>query len=192
MSKIFDSKNYKRLESKERYELMNPKETLLKLGLEPEHAMLDVGSGTGFFAIPAAKMLEQNKKVYALDLSADMNLILTERAREEYVNNIEIFLAKGEDRLPIQNNVIDFVLVAFVFHETNEYQTFLQNIKKTMNSMSKIAIMEWKKQEEPIGPPIDHRLEETFVKEQLEKAGFMNINSIDLNGSHYGVVGVKK
>jgi putative AdoMet-dependent methyltransferase len=56
------------------------------LNVKPEHILLDIGTGTGHFAVEAAKRC---KKVYALDISKTMLEYAKLKAEKENVNNIE-------------------------------------------------------------------------------------------------------
>jgi demethylmenaquinone methyltransferase/2-methoxy-6-polyprenyl-1,4-benzoquinol methylase len=50
--------------------LMNPVKTLQGAGLEPGQTVLEVGCGTGFFTIPAAKLIGDQGCLLAIDPSA--------------------------------------------------------------------------------------------------------------------------
>ncbi len=190
-SKIFDSKKLNKLESEERYKLLNPQQTLQQLGLKSNHNFLDVGSGTGFFTIPAAKIITANQTAYAVDLSPDMNAFLAKRVAEEKLSNVEILLSKGEDALPVKHETIDFALVAFVLHEVDEHAAFLGNIKQVLRDGGILAIIEWQKKQTKMGPPLDHRIDAVFIQNALENCGFSNIKTTDLSDSHYAVTAEK-
>ena len=44
---------------------------LAQIGLKPGDTLADIGSGDGYFSIPAARMVGQSGKIYALDVSAE-------------------------------------------------------------------------------------------------------------------------
>jgi len=45
----------------------DPKKVLEHIGVAPGHTLLDVGSGAGGFSIPAASVVGEAGKVYAVD-----------------------------------------------------------------------------------------------------------------------------
>ena len=47
---------------------------LSQIGLRPGDTLADIGSGDGYFSIPAARMVGKTGKVYALDVSAENHL----------------------------------------------------------------------------------------------------------------------
>lgn len=59
---------------------------LSTLNVNSGHVLLDIGTGTGHFAIEAAKKC---KKVYAIDISAPMLEYAKSKAKKENINNIE-------------------------------------------------------------------------------------------------------
>ena len=68
----FDPANAARLERAERYTLIPPNETLLKLGLKPGMTFVDIGAGTGFFSRPASAIVVESGRVFAADIAPGM------------------------------------------------------------------------------------------------------------------------
>ena len=57
--------------SRARRWLMNPVKTLRGAGIQPGQTVLEVGCGTGFFTIPAAKLIGDEGCLVAMDALAD-------------------------------------------------------------------------------------------------------------------------
>jgi cyclopropane fatty-acyl-phospholipid synthase-like methyltransferase len=84
----FDAKKAGILDDPERVKILDPDRTLDKLELTGEVVLVDLGCGTGFFSIPAARRV---KKVFALDIAQEMLDILREKIKKEKITNIEVF-----------------------------------------------------------------------------------------------------
>ena len=56
-----------------------------RISLKPEHAIIDLGCGTGAFVIPAA---EACRKVHAVDVSPAMLAVCARKAKEKGLHNI--------------------------------------------------------------------------------------------------------
>ena len=68
------------MESRLRQWLMNPVKTLRGAGIEPGKTVLEVGCGTGFFTIPAAKLIGDQGCLVAMDALSDY----TKRVSKKY------------------------------------------------------------------------------------------------------------
>lgn len=87
------------------------------LGLKPEHAVIDMGCGTGAFTLHAASRC---KKVYAVDVSAAMLQYLKKKAEKDNLNNIEYrqcgFLTYEHEEEPV-----DAVVSVAVLHHLPDF-----------------------------------------------------------------------
>jgi demethylmenaquinone methyltransferase/2-methoxy-6-polyprenyl-1,4-benzoquinol methylase len=99
--------------------LMDPCETLGLAGLEPGQTVLEVGCGTGFFTIPAARMVGEAGRVIALDASAGFLEEVELKVREARLGNIIIMhrdaldtgVAAGSMHMALLFGVIPFPLL---------------------------------------------------------------------------------
>lgn len=103
-------------------ELINPKK---------DDRILDIGSGPGTIAIPAAKI---SKEVLAVEPSIGMCTVLLERAKEENLSNISVIQKKWEDvsEEELGENKFDIVVASFSI----SIPDIAEEIKK-MNSVCK-------------------------------------------------------
>lgn len=93
--------------------ILDPASILEKLELSGKTVLADLGCGTGFFSIPAARRV---KKVFALDIQQEMLDFLRKKIKKEKITNIEVILS-GESSIPISDKSVDILLMANVFHE---------------------------------------------------------------------------
>lgn len=184
MAHKFDVKDVAKLDSPMRRERIPPEATLRKMGLQEGMLVADVGCGTGYFAIPAAEMVGEKGRVWALDLSQGM---LDELVRKNPPRNLTVRLC-GEADLPLEDASADVVLVAFVLHEVTRREEFLREIRRIMRPGAQVAVIDWKKQEEEKGPPKSERLSLDDAKKCLAEAGFVIRRAERLNQSHYAVI----
>ncbi|GAB6098558.1 methyltransferase domain-containing protein [Halanaerocella petrolearia] len=184
----FDPNKKDKLLSDKRYEMLPPQGTLQKLLLEVEDRVADIGSGVGFFSLPAAKIVGDKGKVYAIDIVEEMLTALDRRAKEEEIENIE--LVKGSEySAELDNDSIDFMLISNVIHEVKDKEKFLTEYLSKLTSSGKLAIIDWKKKDTNEGPPIDHRISQQQVRELLQNIGLDVVKEVDLNSGQYGLVG---
>lgn len=171
----FDVKNAEILDSPDRIEFLNPDRILDRLELSKETALVDLGCGTGFFTIPAARKV---KKVFALDVQQEMLNILRDRIEKQKINNIEALLSE-ESSIPLPDNSVDVLLMANVFHELEDRNSILKEGQRILSDEGRLVIIDWKKMEMEFGPPIEERLDEKDV------ISICNNNGFDFYGHSY-------
>jgi ubiquinone/menaquinone biosynthesis C-methylase UbiE len=76
----FDPSKKDLLDSPERKKLLPPEKLLSLLPIQKNHDILDLGAGSGYFAIPTAQLTDGT--IYALDLEPEMLAVLKARMDE--------------------------------------------------------------------------------------------------------------
>jgi ubiquinone/menaquinone biosynthesis C-methylase UbiE len=170
------------LEDDGRYVLLQPEKTLRQFGLREEMTIVDIGAGTGFFSRAASNIVGEKGTVYAADISSEM---LDAFRCFSVPKNVQL-LQSSEYEVPVPSVKVDFVLFAFVLHESENIPRFLKEAARLMKPDGRIAIIEWKKQEEEYGPPMEERISKNELLSQCK--GFTVLSSAYLNSSHYSCI----
>jgi hypothetical protein len=68
--------------------------------------------------------------------------------------------------------------MGLVFHEVENYIQVLKEASRI--AQKEVSLLEWEYQEQEFGPPLEHRLQSTFIQELAEKAGFKKVEIIKL------------
>ncbi|NOX17162.1 MAG: class I SAM-dependent methyltransferase [Chlorobi bacterium] len=147
---------------------MNYKEFFKIAEPEENEIWADVGCGPGYITIPLAQVVS---KVFAIDISEEMLKICRRRADEKSIDNIEYVKSEG-DATPLQDNSVNKVLLANVFHEFRERDFVAQEIGRILRRGGTAFIIDWKYEEMDFGPPLNHRLKPETVIRSFEKNGF--------------------
>ncbi len=177
------------LSNEERRKILPPDEILELCGLSDGMTMIDVGCGTGYFTIPASKIVGESGKVYAIDVQEEM---INKLKQNDLPSNVIPLLARDDYRFPIADEIGDFTLLAFVIHENEDVVKFLNEVKRVTKIGSRIVILEWKKQYEEMGPPYEDRISQDELIEKLNALAFSIIESGEINSSHYKIICVKE
>lgn len=184
---IFDFKGRNKLDNPERRKVFPPTETLARLGLLSGMDLADVGSGIGYFALPAAKMVGQASKVYALDLSADMLEIIDDKIIDEDIKNIETIKTEGYD-LVLDDGSVDLVLLVNVLHEVEDRSLFIEELKRISRRDGSLALIDFKEKKfGKEGPPEEIRIGSEQARSLLEGMGYRIEEVLDFNESFYGI-----
>jgi len=70
--------------------LMNPMKTLQGAGILPGQTVLEVGCGTGFFTIPAAKLIGDEGCLVAMDALSDFTKQVSKKVKSADLKNVRV------------------------------------------------------------------------------------------------------
>lgn len=136
-------------------------------GIKPGMTMLDLGCGSGAFTLPAARVVGERGKVYALDIQSAMLRQLERRlarAGNHDIKNVELKQASAYE-LPLADGSLDLVMSVAAFHEIPDKPRALREVQRVLKKDGILALTEL------ILDP-DYPLASTTIKEG-EAAGFV-------------------
>lgn len=143
-----------------------PAEDLLKLlPIEKTDNILDLGAGTGYLALPAAK--QTDGIVYALDLDGGILEYLDSKAKKEKLMNLKTVEASFND-IPLEDNSVEIALASISLHEITPLSGALEEIFRVMTKNGYFLCVELEKKEVSRGP----RVHSSVMEQALRDAGF--------------------
>lgn len=181
----FHPEGRRHLDSQERRKYLDPDRILEAFHVRSGMHIADVGAGVGFFALPAARRVGPEGRVYAIDLSPEMLEDLEETLGTRKVGNVATLLSV-EDRIPLDDGSVDFAFLACVLHELAGAATLLE-CRRILKAGGSLGVVDWKKIEQAEGPPREHRLDESEASAFLEEAGFAPVRTFGVGPYHYGI-----
>jgi len=184
----FDPAKMARLDNPERRKALPPEKLLQEFNLEPDDDVLDLGAGTGYFTLPAAKMTQGT--IYALDVESQMLGVLMERTDEEALMNVQFVQGVIED-IPMDPEKVDKAIASFVLHEVEPLSKGLEEIKRVLKPSGRCLCIEWEKKPMEQGPPLEHRIHSDDMKKAFEEHGFSVISTTFPSDSHYVIIAQK-
>jgi ubiquinone/menaquinone biosynthesis C-methylase UbiE len=189
MGHKFDISQKEKLDNDKRRSVLPPREILENIGLKENDTIADIGSGTGYFAIPASEIVGKAGKVYAMDISIDMIDELEKKIETCEISNI-ITLVTEENDFKLENDMVDFTFICSVAHEAEDITLFIKEAIRITKPKGKIVIIDWKKEESDYGPPVDHRMAPEEIIIAFKKN---NIKDIELEtiGEHFYTIKAK-
>src|SRR5712675_3750469 len=66
------------------------------LGIAPGKTVADIGAGSGWFTVRAARRVGESGVVYAVDINPASTRYVSERARKEQLRNVKTILGKED------------------------------------------------------------------------------------------------
>lgn len=148
-----------------------PAEIVAHLDLAPGMTIADLGAGTGYMSRHLAQAVGQKGHVLAVDTERTLVDHLRERARKERTPNVTPILAtRSEPHLP--RHGVDVVLILDTYHHIDDRVHYAERLAGALRPGGRVAVVDWKYEEAPVGPPLAHRLARETVVAEMAAAGY--------------------
>src|SRR4030081_3587087 len=103
------------------------------LGIAPGKTVADIGAGSGWFTVRAARRVTETGSVFAVDINSEATRYIDKRAQKEGLHNVKIILSKSDDpQLPA--NTVDSVLLLKTYHEIDKPVALLRNLRASLRA----------------------------------------------------------
>jgi len=116
-----------------------PEKILAKAGIRRGQRILDFGCGGGSYAIPAAKMVGEEGKVYALDIHPLSQEYVVRKAAKEGLTNISTILSDRDTHLPDQS--VDVVLLYDIIHMIQDKPALLEELHRVLKPEGALSVL---------------------------------------------------
>jgi predicted methyltransferase len=170
-----------------RDEWQKPAEVVAALGLKAGMSVADLGAGTGYFLPHLAPALAPHGVVYAVEPESTLLDHIRQRVGAEKLSGVVPVLASFDDpHLPPER--IDLVLVVDTYHHIDARRSYLRGLRGCLKPLGRIAVIDWKPGEIPVGPPPEHRIAREVVIDEMRDAGFALVDDRDLLPYQYFLI----
>jgi SAM-dependent methyltransferase len=111
------------------------------LGVVPGKSVADVGAGSGWFTVRAARRVGVSGLVYAVDINPEAVHYIGDRAKNEQLQNVKAILSHPDDAgLPAGS--VDAVLLLKTYHEVAQPIVLLRNLRPALRPGAKVGIID--------------------------------------------------
>ena len=169
----------------------DPASNLAKLGLAEGQKVVDLGAGSGFYTLEAAKRVGASGRVYAVEVQKE----LLERVRAMGINqgcrNIEVVWGNAEKigGTKLREGIADRVIASNILFQIEHHDEFALEIKRLLKSGGKVLVVDWN-EVSVLGPK--NFFPSMKAELLFQKSGFTLESSFNAGDHHYGLVFVKK
>ncbi len=153
------------------------------LGLRPGDVFFDLGCGPGDYALAAASVVGPGGKVFGLDKWDEVLRGMMAEAALRRIGNICPLLGDMRQGLPLGDAGVDVCLMATVWHVLNlkrDGARIFGEVRRVLKPEGRLAVLSFKKEDRPWGPPVAQRQSPAQVAAALEPHGFRGQVPIDL------------
>jgi len=146
-----------------------PEKVVRFLGVAPGQNVADLGAGTGYFTVHLAKAVGAKGKVYAADIEPNLVAYLGERAaKAKLIQVVPILAAPDDPKLPAGG--VDLILICDTWHHIDDRLNYLSRLAATLAPGGRVAVVDFREGEMPVGPPPAHKLSREAVVKEFETA----------------------
>ncbi len=89
--------------------LFEPPQRLIGSYVKKGQVVVDLGCGSGYYALPLAETVGSEGKVYAVDLGKNSIRTVEKKAKKHGYNNIEVYSSSAADLSFIKDRSVDFI-----------------------------------------------------------------------------------
>lgn len=152
-------------ESKDRDEKLQVQRVMDILGIKEGGHVADIGAGSGWFTVRAAKRVGSTGIVYAVDINPEAIAYINRRIQQDRIGNVHAILSK-EDDPTLPKNSIDSVLLLKTYHEVAHPVLLLKNLRSSLRSGARIGVIDRN------GKGDDHGISREMVIQEAAQAGY--------------------
>jgi len=142
------------------------------LGITQGKTVADIGAGSGWFTVRAAKRVGAGGTVYAVDINPEATRYIEERAQKEHLANVKTILSKPNDPL-LPPTAVDSVLLLKTYHEVAQPVVLLRNLRAALRSRAKVGVIDRN------GNGEDHGVNRDVVIREAAQAGYRLLEQYD-------------
>ena len=159
-------------EGKKRAEKLQIDRVMDLLGIREGTKVADIGAGSGWFTVRAARRVGDSGRVYAVEINPKYLEHISERAEKENLPNICTILGKEDDPL-LPKGEIDAVLLLKTYHEISQPIVLMRRVRESLGPAGRVGIIDRK------GKGGDHGIDAQVVIKEMERAGFRLLEQHD-------------
>jgi ubiquinone/menaquinone biosynthesis C-methylase UbiE len=167
----------------------DPVKNLERFGLQEGHVVADLGAGSGFYTLAAAKMVKGGT-VYAVDVQDELLARLKTAVNQAHQSNVHLVNADIEKigGTKIRDHIVDAVLVCNVLFQIEKKDDLLEEIKRILKPGGRVLLVDWTDSFGGLGPQQSSVFPASNARELFTKHAFQTVSQIDAGDHHYGIV----
>ena len=142
------------------------------LGITPGKSVADIGAGSGWFTVRAAKRVGDGGTVYAVDINPAAIQYIRDRIQKDQIENVKTILSKPDNPM-LPPGSVDAVLLLKAYHEIAEPVTLLRNLQPALRPGARVGIIDRD------GNGEDHGVHKRIVLHEADEAGYRLLEEHD-------------
>jgi len=135
-------------------------------------SVADIGAGSGWFTVQAARRITPSGTVFAVDINPKATKYIERRSQKENLHNVQVILSEPDDpKLP--PHAVDAVLLLKTYHEVEHPVTLLRNLRASLKPGARVGIID------RMGNGENHGVNREVVIQEATEAGYVTEQQLD-------------
>ena len=154
------------LERKERAKEEDPTKLMKALEVKKGMVVADVGAGSGYHTFLLSPLVGEKGKVIASDIQQQMLDIITKKAKQLKVTNVETVKGTTTDpKLPAGK--VDLILMVDVYHEFEFPFEMTEKMVEALKPGGRLAFVEFRLEDDKVPIKLVHKMSERQVIKEM-------------------------
>ncbi len=154
------------LERKERVKEEDPEKLIKLLDLKPGMTVADVGAGSGYHTFLMSPKVGEKGKVIASDIQQEMLDLITKKAKDAKVTNVEPVKGTTTDpKLPAGK--VDLILMVDVYHEFEFPFEMTEKMVDALAPGGRLVFVEFRLEDQKVPIKLVHKMSERQVLKEM-------------------------
>ncbi len=165
----------------------DPAQNIAKSGINHGMKVVDIGAGSGYYTIAAARQVGVDGRVYAVDVQKDLLERIRSAGAAEGMRNIEVVWGDAEklNGTKLHEGLADRVIASNILFQIEKPDDFVLEIKRILKPYGKVLLVDWSELS-PVSPK--NIVSSEKAQALFEKAGFKVEQTFNAGEHHYGIV----
>ena len=171
----------------------NPDHIVLQLGLSKGAFVGDFGSGSGAYALALARVVENDGRIYAVDIQKELLTRIKNLATNTGLTNVITIWGDIEKKegSTLKSNFLDAVVVANTLFQLEQKHVVLSEAFRVLKPGGMLILVDWKDSFSGLGPPVSDVFHEEDAAALARDTGFLYARTLQAGAYHYGLIYTK-
>ena len=168
----------------------DPVKNIEQCGIQPGQDIADLGAGSGYYTIAAAKALAATGRVYAIDIQKELLTKLKNNATREGLYNVEVIWGDIEkmNGTKLRDSSVDLAFLCNILFQIEDKDNTIKEIKRILKPAGRVLVVDWTDSFGGIGPQPKMVVLKDKAMDMFEKNGYHLDREIQAGSHHYGLI----
>ncbi len=167
----------------------HPTQNIKTMTIGEGSVVVDLGSGSGFYTLEAARTVGPEGRVYAVDIQKNLLDRLKQTADAEHLSNVDILWGDVEKigGSKVGTDKADVVLVCNILFQITNKEDFVTEALRIVKPNGRICVIDWTDSHFGLGPDEEMIVGVDTARALFEKNCTLE-KEFDAGDHHYGLV----